>query len=117
MNFYRRFIKDFTKIAQPLNKLIGKVDWTWTDEQQDAFDKLKQIVTSEPILVLPNKKGRFMIKCDASDFATGAILSQEQEDRTYKPIAFISHSMTPAEWNYDGDYLMLQRMARIPFRI
>jgi len=42
-----------------------------------------------------------MIKCDASNFATGAVLSQEQEDGTYKPVAFISHSMTLAERNYD----------------
>ena len=101
MNFYRRFIKAFAKIAQPLNKLTGKVEWSWTDEQQNAFDKLKRLISSEPILVLPNEKGRFMIECDASDFATGAILSQEQEDGTYKPIAFISHSMTAAERNYD----------------
>jgi RNase H-like domain found in reverse transcriptase len=57
--------------------------------------------TSDPILVLPNETGKFMIECDASDYATGAIPSQQQEDGTYRPVAFLSHAMTPAERNYD----------------
>jgi RNase H-like domain found in reverse transcriptase len=84
MNFYRRFIKDFAKIAAPLNKLTGKIDWIWEEDQQWAFNTLKKIVTSDPILVLPNETGKFMIECDASDYATGAILSQQQKDGTYR---------------------------------
>jgi len=97
MNFYRRFVKDIAWIVIPLNKLTGKMAWEWTQEQQDTFDELKRIITEEPILVLPNKEGQFMIKCDDSDFATGAILSQQQPDRTFKPVAFLSNAMTPAE--------------------
>jgi len=77
MNFYRRFVKDFAMIAQSLSKLTVKAEWTWTEEQQAAFDKLKELITNDPILVLPNETGRFMIECDASEFTTGAILSQE----------------------------------------
>jgi RNase H-like domain found in reverse transcriptase len=101
MNFYRRFIKDFAKVAAPLNKLTGKTDWIWEEDQQWAFNTLKKIVTSDPILVLPNETSKFMLECDASDYATGAILSQQQEDGTYKPVAFLSHAMTPAERNYN----------------
>jgi RNase H-like domain found in reverse transcriptase len=101
MNFYRRFIKDFAKVAAPLNKLTGKIDWIWEEDQQWVFNTLKKIVTSDPILVLPNETGKFIIECDASDYATGAILSQQQEDGTYRPVAFLSHAMTPAERNYD----------------
>jgi RNase H-like domain found in reverse transcriptase len=101
MNFYRRFIKDFAKVAAPLNKLTGKTEWIWEEDQQWAFNILKKIVTSNPILVLPNETGKFMIECDTSDYAMGAKLSQQQKDGMYRPVAFLSHAMTPAKRNYD----------------
>ena len=77
VNFYRRFIKDFSKIAAPLNKLRGGNDkWEWTGDQQEAFDMLKQRVTSEPVLRLPQPKGQFRIEVDASGYTIGGVLQQ-----------------------------------------
>ena len=101
LNFYRRFIRNFAELYLSLTKLTGKAEWIWEQDQQDAFDALEKAITNDPILALPNRNGKFTIECNASDFATGAVLSQEQDDGTYRPIAFISHSMTLPERNYD----------------
>jgi len=57
-NFYRRFIKNFSHIARPLNELKGKKEWKW-EEQQKAFDELKDKITSQPVLALPKREGKF----------------------------------------------------------
>ena len=62
INFYRRFIKDFSHIAKPLNQLTKvNVSWSWMPDglEQSAFDELKQLITSTPILVLPDQTKRF----------------------------------------------------------
>ena len=99
-NYYRRFIKDFSKISAPLNKLKGKHPWEWTEEQQNAFDTLKQRITEEPVLTLPQEDGQFRVEVDASGHAIGGVLSQEQNGK-WHPIAFLSKSMTPPEKNYE----------------
>ena len=75
-NFYRRFIKDYAKIARPLHNLTGKKDWEWGTSQQESFEKLKQALTSAPVLRMPTDEGKYHIEVDSSDFATGAVLSQ-----------------------------------------
>jgi transposase InsO family protein len=99
-NFYRRFIKDFSHIAAPLNRLKGKEGWKWEEEEQKAFEELKKRITEEPVLSLPQKEGKFRVETDASGYAVGGVLSQEQEGK-WKPIAFLSRTMTPAERNYE----------------
>ncbi|THH07173.1 hypothetical protein EW145_g3557 [Phellinidium pouzarii] len=101
-NFYRRFIKDFSKIAQPLN-LLKKKDqaWTWGKEQQQAFDELKQRFCDEPVIVIPNPKRELRIEADASDYATGAVLSMKCEDDKWRPCAYLSKSLNDVERNYD----------------
>ena len=54
-NFYKRFIKDYSKIAKPLNQLTGKEEWKWGAEQQTAFDTLWRVITERPVLVIPLK--------------------------------------------------------------
>ena len=77
-NYYRFFIKDFAKIANPFHKLTRKnVQFVWGKDQQDAFDKLKHIFTSAPILRNPDGDKPFIVETDASNFAVGALLSQE----------------------------------------
>ena len=78
-NFYRRFIKDFAKIATPLNRLTGLVDWKWGSEEQEAFEGIKHTITSSPVLAIPNDDDPFKVECDASKFAIGAELSQKQD--------------------------------------
>ena len=78
INFYRRFIQDFSHHARPLfNITKNDVKWLWSQEEQSAFDTLKGLVTSAPILTSPDNSRPFRIEADSSDFATGAVLSQE----------------------------------------
>ncbi|KAJ3007050.1 hypothetical protein NUW54_g3696 [Trametes sanguinea] len=99
-NFYRRFIKDFAKIATPLNRLTGLAEWTWGQDEQTAFEGIKRAITSAPVLAIPNDDDPFKVECDASKFAVGAELSQKQGG-IWKPIAFLSKSLSPAERNYE----------------
>ena len=110
MNFYRRFINKFAHIAQLLNDLLKKdTPWQWTKGENDAFEHLKHLATSEPILKHMNPQRAYRMETDASNYAYGAVLSQKQdEDNRRHPVAFMSKSMTPAERNYDiGDKEML----------
>jgi len=101
-NFYRRFIQGFSHLAHPLFDLTWKdTEWRWGAEEQLAFDSLKEQITTAPILALPDNSRPFQIKADSSDFATGAVLSQQSpEDNKWHPIAFLSKSLSPVEWNY-----------------
>ena len=101
-NFYRRFIKGFSKLAEPLTDLTKKdIKWTWTPACQDAFDKLKEMFTTGPILTHFDDTGPTKLETDASDFALGAVLSQLCEDEKWHPVAFHSRKFSPAEINYD----------------
>jgi hypothetical protein len=101
INFYRRFIQDFSKVARPLHNLTKKDSkWTWDADQREAFDKLKETVTSAPILIQPDVNRPFKLETDASDFATGAILSQLDTDDKWRPVGFLSKSLNDAERNY-----------------
>ncbi|QRV99064.1 Retrotransposable element Tf2 protein [Ceratobasidium sp. AG-Ba] len=101
-NFYRTFIKDYSRIAAPLFNLTRKNHpWEWTEECATAFEQLKEALRSAPVLIIPDISKQFFLECDASDFATGAILLQFSEDDRLHPVAFLSKAMTPAERNYD----------------
>ncbi|QRV96371.1 Retrotransposable element Tf2 protein [Ceratobasidium sp. AG-Ba] len=101
-NFYWTFIKDYSRIAAPLFNLTRKNHpWEWTNECAQAFEQLKEALRSAPVLIIPDISKQFFLECDASDFATGAILSQFSEDDRLHPVAFLSKAMTPAERNYD----------------
>jgi hypothetical protein len=73
--FYRQFIQDFSKITRPLCKLLAKeTPFTFDEECMQAFEALKKILMSTPVIRLPNWGVPFEIMCDASDYAVGAIL-------------------------------------------
>ena len=76
-NFYRCFIQNFSHTAKPLNKLKGKKEWKWEEEHQRAFEELKEKITSQPVLALPRREGKFRVETDASGHAIGGVLSQE----------------------------------------
>src|SRR5271170_6204780 len=108
-NFYRRFIKGFSELAQPLNDLLKKdKKFEWTLNQQHAFETLKKRFTEEPVLIMPDHSKPFQIEVDASKYATGAILTQMDSNGDRHPCAFISKTMSQAQRNYDtGDRELL----------
>jgi len=102
VNFYRRFIRDFSAKARPLFDLTrSEQDWTWSGKEQVAFKDLKAVVTTAPVLVSPQESDPFRIEADSSDFATGAVLSQQSTtDGKWHPVAFYSKSLSSVERNY-----------------
>ena len=98
--FYKWFIKNFSYIAKPLNKLKEKKDWKWKEEYQKAFKELKDKIISQKVLVLLKREGKFWVEIDTSGHAIEGVLSQEQEGK-WKPIVFLSRTMQPAERNYE----------------
>ena len=103
MNFYRRFIRDFSTKAQPLFDLTRSEQvWTWSGREQAAFEDLKTAVTTALVLVSPQESDLFRIEADSSDFATGAVLSQQSTmDGKWHPVAFYSKSLSSMERNYE----------------
>ena len=76
-NYYRRFIKNFTKIATPLHVLVRKEQkWKWEKEQKEVFGKLKKVFTIEPILAIPDIDREMRVEADASDYTTGGCCRQ-----------------------------------------
>ena len=98
--FYRRFIKDFSKIAKPLCNLLEKdVPFNFTKECHKAFEILKQKLVSAPIIVAPDWTLPFEVMCDASDFAVGAVLGQRKA-KIFHTIYYSSRTLNEAQLNY-----------------
>nr|GEV95499.1 reverse transcriptase domain-containing protein [Tanacetum cinerariifolium] len=96
--FYRRFIKDFSKISRPMTHLLEKNSpFIFSNECIQAFRTLKEKLTEAPILIAPNWDQPFELMCDASDYAIGAVLGQRVE-KHFRPHA--SKTMNQAETNY-----------------
>ena len=101
-NFYRRFVQNFSHTAQPLFELKTKEhQWNWTQECKEAFQRLKNTFTTAPMLAMPDTTRPMRLECDASDFATGAVLTLLEEDKKIHPAAYLSKPLTEAEQNYD----------------
>jgi hypothetical protein len=100
-SYYRRFIQDFATITAPLNKLLKKdTPFIWTDECQQAFEFLKDALTTAPILSYPNFEEPFILYTDASYQGLGAVLGQKDEEGNEHVIAYASRSLDKAELNY-----------------
>nr|GFB91846.1 reverse transcriptase domain-containing protein [Tanacetum cinerariifolium] len=98
--FYRRFIKDFSKISRPMTHLLGKNSpFIFSNKCIQAFRTLKDKLTEAPILIAPNWDQPFELMCDASDYAVGAVLGQ-RIDKHFRPIHYASKMMNQAEANY-----------------
>src|SRR3954462_4413005 len=99
-NYYRRFVPHYSAVATPLTDLTHKdVPYTWTDRTEKAFQELKALMSQTPVLCIPDPTLPFTVTTDASDFALGGVLTQDQGHGP-QPVAFISRKMNPAERNY-----------------
>nr|GEZ70779.1 reverse transcriptase domain-containing protein [Tanacetum cinerariifolium] len=98
--FYRRFIKDFSKISRPMTHLLEKnLPFIFLNKCIQAFRTLKEKLTEAPILIALNWDQPFELMCDASDYAVGAVLGQRVENH-FRPIHYTSKTMTQAKNNY-----------------
>ena len=116
-SFYRRYVPNFAKVAKPLNELlVGIVNlpkrrgrkaaqqgtkWKWDKEQQEAFDKLKTLLTSPPILCYPDFDKPYELHVDASGDGLGAVLYQEHDGRN-RVVCYASRALARAEKNYSA---------------
>nr|GEU53259.1 reverse transcriptase domain-containing protein [Tanacetum cinerariifolium] len=97
---FQRFIKDFSKIARPMTRLLEKdTPFIFSKECVEAFQTLKRKLTEAPILIAPDCDMPFELMCDANDFDIGAVLGKRQE-KYFRPIHYACKTMTEAESNY-----------------
>nr|GEW55515.1 reverse transcriptase domain-containing protein [Tanacetum cinerariifolium] len=98
--FYRRFIKDFSKISKPMTRLLKKdTPFIFSQECVEAFQTLKRKLTEAPILIAPDWDMPFELMCGASDFVISTVLRKRQ-DKYFRPIHYASKTMTKAKSNY-----------------
>ena len=98
--YYRKSVHNFSTIAKPLNDLTkNESELIWTAKCQEAFDRLKQALTSPDVMSLPMDKGDFILDVDASNYGIGAVLSQIQDGKE-KVVSYASRTMCNAEQNY-----------------
>ena len=100
LNYHREHIKDYASSTQILYKLTGsKAKFSWGESEQSAFDSLKEILTSAPILAYPNPSDTFVLDTDASEYAIGAVLSQLQDGKE-RVICYGSYVLSPEQRKY-----------------
>ena len=98
--FYRRFIRDFSKIARPLCRLLEKdTKFKFDESYQNSFEEIKSRLVEAPIMAKLDWNREFEIMCDASDFAMGAALGQKVE-KVFKAIYYASKTFNEAQKNY-----------------
>ncbi|KAI7759627.1 hypothetical protein LZL87_014268 [Fusarium oxysporum] len=100
-NYYRRFIKGFSKIAIPLTELTKKdKPFKWNNNAQEAFKQLKKAILSKPVLAIFDPEKEIELETDASDFALGGQIGQRDNEGKLHPVAFYSCKLQGAELNY-----------------
>jgi RNase H-like domain found in reverse transcriptase/Reverse transcriptase (RNA-dependent DNA polymerase)/Integrase zinc binding domain/Retroviral aspartyl protease/Chromo (CHRromatin Organisation MOdifier) domain len=99
VNFYRRFITSCARISRPLTQLTGNTPFKWDNATQDAFEQLKQVLCTAPVLRTFDPNLPIIVTTDASGFAIGAVLEQD-ETNLRRPVAYFSRTMNPHEQNY-----------------
>ena len=101
-NFYREFIPRFSAICEPLNKLTKRgAAWEWDKSQKTAFESLKQLLTSSPVLTMFDPDAETVLEADSSGYAIGGVVSQVDNKGRLRPAGFFSRKLSPAEANYE----------------
>jgi hypothetical protein len=96
-SFYRKFIRDFSGMYAPMMDTVKKrhKSFKWTEEAERRFNILKEKITERPIMVLPNFRKTFQVRCDASGVAIGAVLSQDN-----RLVAYFSEKLNETKRKY-----------------
>ena len=98
VNYLKKFIPVLSELLEPLRKLCKSgVKWAWESEQQNAFEVIKQVITTLPVLTYFDKTKEHTIQCDASKKGLGAVLLQES-----KPVMYVSRALTEMEQRYSN---------------
>ncbi|UYV77326.1 K02A2.6-like [Cordylochernes scorpioides] len=101
VNHLGRFVENLSEIVAPLNQLLVKgQDFVWDCSQERAFRKLKELLTTQPILAAYDVRKPTMVSSDASSYGLGAVLKQEGKNGIWRPVAYSSRTMTPTEKRY-----------------
>ena len=96
VGYYKRFIEDFSRLAAPMTRLTRKgVNFEWDDLCKRAFHELKRRLTSDPILIVPERGTMYTVYCDASKDGLGCVLMQSR-----RVVAYGSRQLKNHEWNY-----------------
>ena len=99
--YYRKFCKNFSNVCEPLTRLLRKdKEFMWNLECQSAFDRIKSLLVSVPVLMMPDFKQHFLLAVDASDYGAGAVLLQEDKKGIEHPISYFSHKFDKHQRNY-----------------
>ena len=100
-NHLSKFTPNLAKTTKNLHDLLAKKNhWTWGEPQQKAFEKIKQQLSSSPVLATYNPEKQTIVAADASSYGLGAVLSQIQSDGTSRAVAYASRSLTSTEVKY-----------------
>ena len=80
---------------------MERKEWKWQEEEKNTFNKLKNKMMNPPMLAIPHPKQKMWLETDASGYAIGGVLSQLQEDNSWRPVAYLSKAMNETERNYE----------------
>ena len=101
IGYYRRFCKNFSEVVAPLSSLTSsKKKFSWTEDCQTAFDKIKSILATQPVLKAPDFNKPFSIEVDASDVGTEAVLLQIDSNGILHPVMYASQKLKPHQQSY-----------------
>jgi RNase H-like domain found in reverse transcriptase len=105
--YFRKFVQDFSAIAKPLSTLLkNNVKFDFGQQQREAFEKLKSILSDHPVLLIFRHEAETEVHCDASAFGYGSILMQKDvNDGQLHPVYYYSKTTTPTEQKYHWKYL------------
>lgn len=99
--YYRKFCPNFSAVTEPLTRLLNKrAKFVWCDTCDKAFQELKALLNSAPVLTAPDFKAPFKLAVDASDVAAGAVLLQEDKDGVDDPVCYFSKTFSKSQKNY-----------------
>lgn len=101
LNYYNRFLPNLSTWLAPMHQLLRKDEkWAWTNKQEEAFRRSKELLQSASVLVHYSADRELILACDASPYGVGAVLSHKMLDGTERPLGFVSRTLTSSEKRY-----------------